>query len=458
MEESKVCMMGNNRGTKWSLQGTTTLVTGGSKGIGFAIVEELAGHGATVYTCSRNEKELQESLEIWRKKGLKVEGSVCDLLSRSEREKLMQTAANVNNAGVVRHKEAKDFTEEDYNIIMGTNFEAAYHLSQIAYPLLKASQNGNVIFLSSIVGFSALPSTSLYSASKGAINQMTKNLACEWAKKNIRVNSVAPGVILTPGIATAMKESYPNKFILLVALGREVNVGDNALELRRKIERDTIKRIKIWGGGEEIRSPCLISLDNWNLGDLELLMTIEIDEEETQDMMMGYEFLYNDSIIRGPSVFHETSLAGTNDVGKERFASKNNYFCDQLVKCIAQPNMPKIFNVANIRTLRNKADEVFIHAGVHRVVSGVEGREELSDVAGNFRRVSNPVPSFIFQMDKHNWFVKIYQGSAFSSEGDTICPSNISNNELYHHDGSLMRHGIDCFPFSLDLRGIGLLG
>ncbi|PHU05723.1 Tropinone reductase 2 [Capsicum chinense] len=169
-------MMGNNRGTKWSFQGTTTLVTGGSKGIGFAIVEELAGHGATVYTCSRNEKELQESLEIWRKKGLKVEGSVCDLLFRTEREKLMQTVANVfdgklnilvNNAGVVRHKEAKDFTEEDYNIIMGTNFEAAYHLSQLAYPLLKASQNGNVIFLSSIVGFSALPSTSLYSASKG---------------------------------------------------------------------------------------------------------------------------------------------------------------------------------------------------------------------------------------------------------------------------------------------------
>lgn len=68
---------------------------------------------------------------------------------------------------MVIYKEAKDFTKEDYNIIMGTNFEAGYHLSQIAYPLLKSSQNGNIIFVSSIAGFSALPSLSLYSASKG---------------------------------------------------------------------------------------------------------------------------------------------------------------------------------------------------------------------------------------------------------------------------------------------------
>ncbi|KAJ8570583.1 hypothetical protein K7X08_037555 [Anisodus acutangulus] len=234
MGESKVYMNGNHGGTRWSLKGTTALVTGGSKGIGYAVVEELAGFGATVYTCSRNEKELQQCLEIWSKEGLKVEGSVCDLLLRSEREKLMQAVGDlfngklnilVNNAGVVIHKEAKDFTEEDYNIVMGTNFEAAYHLSQLAYPLLKASENGNVIFLSSIAGFSALPSVSLYSASKAAINQMTKNLACEWAKENIRVNSVAPGIILTPLVETAIKKNPHQKeeidnFIVKTPMGR----------------------------------------------------------------------------------------------------------------------------------------------------------------------------------------------------------------------------------------------
>ncbi|KAK6778813.1 hypothetical protein RDI58_025531 [Solanum bulbocastanum] len=223
---------------KWSLKGTTALVTGDSKGIGYAIVEELANFGARVYTCSRNENELQECLDIWRKKGLKVEGSVCDLLSRTEREKLMKTIEDVfdgklnilvNNAGVAIHKEAKDYTKEDYNIIMGTNFEAAYHLSQIAYPLLKASQNGNVIFVSSIAGFSALPSISLYSASKGnlyvtnsefkidshigAINQMTKNLACEWAKDNIRVNSVAPA-------KNPQQKEEIDSFVVKTPLGR----------------------------------------------------------------------------------------------------------------------------------------------------------------------------------------------------------------------------------------------
>nr|GMD30791.1 tropinone reductase homolog [Ipomoea batatas] len=191
---------------KWSLQGMTALVTGGTRGIGYAIIEELAGFGAEVYTCSRNQNDVDECVKRWREKGLKVAGSACDISSRQQREELMEKVGNhfngklnilVNNAGTIAPKYAIEFTAEDYTNVMGTNFEASFHLCQLAYPYLKASEKGSIVFNSSAAGILPAIKSTLYSASKGAINQVTKNLACEWAKDNIRVNSVAPGVIQT---------------------------------------------------------------------------------------------------------------------------------------------------------------------------------------------------------------------------------------------------------------------
>ncbi|KAF3621355.1 Tropinone reductase 2 [Capsicum annuum] len=200
---------------RWNLEGRTALVTGGSRGIGFGIVEELASLGASVYTCSRNQKELNECLTQWRSKGFKVEASACDLSSRSEREEFMKTVANhfngklnilVNNAGIVIYKEAKDYTMEDYSVIMSINFEAAYHLSVLAHPFLKASERGNVVYISSISGASALPYEAVYGASKGAMDQLTRCLAFEWAKDNIRINGVAPGVIASSMVEMTIQD------------------------------------------------------------------------------------------------------------------------------------------------------------------------------------------------------------------------------------------------------------
>jgi len=87
----------SRRGSRWSLKGTTALVTGGTRGIGHAVVEELAEFGATVYTCSRNEEKLNKCLNEWKEKGFSIYGSVCDASSPSQREELIRQVTSAFN-------------------------------------------------------------------------------------------------------------------------------------------------------------------------------------------------------------------------------------------------------------------------------------------------------------------------------------------------------------------------
>ncbi|KAI3751359.1 hypothetical protein L2E82_22443 [Cichorium intybus] len=164
----------------------TALVTGGTRGIGYAVVEELAELGALVHTCSRNESELNERLQEWSGKGFTVTGSVCDLASHPQREQLSEKVSSVfggklniliNNVGTNFAKPTLDYTTEEYSFLMATNLESCYHMSQLAHPLLKASGVGNFVFISSVISLLHTPYGSIYSAAKAAINQITKNLA-----------------------------------------------------------------------------------------------------------------------------------------------------------------------------------------------------------------------------------------------------------------------------------------
>ncbi|KAL1217180.1 putative tropinone reductase [Cardamine amara subsp. amara] len=104
----------------------------------------------------------------------------------------------VNNAGTCITKPTTEYTSQDFSFPMATNLESAFHLSQLAHPLLKASGFGSIVFMSSAAGVVHINVGSIYGTTKGAMNQLAKNLACEWTSDNIRVNSVCPWFISTP--------------------------------------------------------------------------------------------------------------------------------------------------------------------------------------------------------------------------------------------------------------------
>ncbi|XP_052160809.1 noroxomaritidine/norcraugsodine reductase-like [Oryza glaberrima] len=215
--EHKSRMAAASRARRWSLAGKTALVTGGTKGIGRAIVEELAGFGVRVHTCSRHDADLQDCLRRWNAAGdgggaaALVTGSVCDVSVRGDREALVAAARAalggrldmlVNNAGQVVVGPAAETAPEEYARLMATNLESCFHLSQLAHPLLRNAAAGggaaaSVVNISSTAAFYAAPHLAVYSATKGGMNQLTRCLAAEWARDGVRVNAVAPGATRT---------------------------------------------------------------------------------------------------------------------------------------------------------------------------------------------------------------------------------------------------------------------
>jgi Tropinone reductase 1 len=186
---------------KWTLAGKNILITGGSKGIGRSIINECGRLGARIITCARKIEDLEETIKEFREIGIHVEGLVADV-STEDGRLLLQSACEekfggvlhclINNVGTNLRKKTTDYSSDDYNFIMKTNLESAFFMTQKLHPYLKASGSGSVVNIGSVAGGCsvAIKSGVVYAMTKAALNQMTYNMACEWASDNIRGNSI----------------------------------------------------------------------------------------------------------------------------------------------------------------------------------------------------------------------------------------------------------------------------
>ncbi len=194
---------------KWRLENKRALITGGTRGIGLAIANEILGLGGQVFITARNKDQVNQLVENWQKKGYNAWGMAVDVSNEQDRENLFTQIKEiwptmdilVNNVGTNIRKKAVEYTPAEYNTIMNTNLHSAFDFCQKAWPLLKKSGSGSVVNVLSVAGFTHLKTGAPYAMSKAALNQLTRNLAVEWVSDNIRVNAVAPWYTRTPLVA-----------------------------------------------------------------------------------------------------------------------------------------------------------------------------------------------------------------------------------------------------------------
>ena len=215
---------------QFDLSGRAALITGGSKGLGFAMAAGLASAGARVILVNRNADEgIQAAKDLSADYGIKAISFSADITDVQQTEAMAKAAMTafgqidilINSAGINIRGAIEEITPEDFAKVMHVNVNGTWLCSRALIPFMKKNGRGKIINLASTLGLVGLANRTPYASSKGAVVKMTRALALELAPFNINVNAICPGPFLTDMNLSIAETEEGQKFVVgATALGR----------------------------------------------------------------------------------------------------------------------------------------------------------------------------------------------------------------------------------------------
>lgn len=189
----------------FALSGKVALITGASRGLGFAIAQGLARAGATVVLNGRDQAALSAAARLLTAQGLAAQTAVFDVTDRAATRAAVATIEQAhgkldvlfNNAGIQRRHPFAEFPQDDWDALLATNLTAPFIVSQAVVQGMIARKRGKIVHIASLMSELARPSVVPYAAAKGGVRQLTRGMAVELAPHNIQVNAIAPGYFAT---------------------------------------------------------------------------------------------------------------------------------------------------------------------------------------------------------------------------------------------------------------------